>query len=291
MIDLSIVVPTLAKNNHLVSLFRSLRYQNCDSYIELVVCSTGVPSDEILKNLPKLSKNFCVQIVDSPLRSIASARNRGIIAAKGKYILFLDDDCSLPHSNYLSYAMALTKNNENAAWGGSYIINDPILNTSSSFYNYMCHIWLLSFENSGRLSMIIGGCSLFPREFLITNSIFFDETKQAAAEEVLFSQKIAESQLPIHFDAHLNVHHNSSCSHGLLFKKAWLHGREREKNFSTLSQKKWNSYIKFFYKNPLVSLKFLPILAVFLTISRSARLWRRVEIVLDTIRRPFPKHN
>src|SRR4051794_15384637 len=65
----------------------------------IVVDSASTDGTAVL--LERLTKDFEIQVVRVPVPGLALARNAGIAAANGRYVVFLDDD-ALPAAGWLS---------------------------------------------------------------------------------------------------------------------------------------------------------------------------------------------
>lgn len=111
--DLSVIVPVYNGEKTLKDTFLSLIDQeNCDFSWEIVAVDDG-SKDESLKVLatfeePAKEKGITLRILPFENKGVGANRNRGIAAARGDVILFLDaDDLLLP--NALSRLMKIKK--------------------------------------------------------------------------------------------------------------------------------------------------------------------------------------
>jgi len=85
---LSIIIPTLNEEEHLPLLLDSIKKQDFNNY-EIIVADAG-SKDKTLE----IAKNYGCKIVAGGLP--AKGRNRGVKAARGDLLLFLDADVVLP---------------------------------------------------------------------------------------------------------------------------------------------------------------------------------------------------
>ena len=87
----SIIVPVYNVENTLERCVRSLMAQTLRS-IEIILVNDGSPdrSPEICRQLA--SEDGRIRVIDKPNGGISSARNAGLDAARGEYILFCDSD-------------------------------------------------------------------------------------------------------------------------------------------------------------------------------------------------------
>ncbi|MEQ8440288.1 MAG: glycosyltransferase family 2 protein [Ilumatobacter fluminis] len=88
---LSIVVPTYNRRRRLDRVLRSLAGQRTDIPFEVVVVSDG-STDDTDEYLSSASVPLPVRAIRQDNAGPAAARNRGIEAAAGDLIVFLDDD-------------------------------------------------------------------------------------------------------------------------------------------------------------------------------------------------------
>lgn len=274
MITTSIVVPTLTKKNHLSKLFASLQTQTCHFPVEVIVCGTNMNTDNLIKTLPTLPQNFHLHLSNSTEDGIGKARNKGLSLARGQFVLFLDDDCLLPDAHYLQRVTDLLLNKENAGWCGSYIVNDPQNSFASAFYNYMSHIWLMSFKKANTLSIVIGGCAAFSKQWLLNCNAKFRENDTKAAEEYFFVQQLLKHNTPIFYNSDMDVFHHPQCTFYSLLKKSWHHGRSLKEYPPSNRRTRIQAYGIFFKDNPIHSITFFPLLLLFLSVGRIA-YWRQ----------------
>lgn len=89
----SIVIPTIRRAAGALAAARSALAQECDARFEIVLVDND-PAGGALEQLHHFADraNRHVTIVHEPRPGVASARNAGVRAAKGRFIAFLDDD-------------------------------------------------------------------------------------------------------------------------------------------------------------------------------------------------------
>jgi glycosyltransferase involved in cell wall biosynthesis len=107
---LSIIVPTYNRWTGLKRLLLSVEQQEYRDF-ELIIADDGSRYDiaELVKELPL---TYTVRLFTHPDEGyqLARVRNQGAIAARGDWLIFIDDDCWFPGEN------ALTKAAEQAEW-------------------------------------------------------------------------------------------------------------------------------------------------------------------------------
>lgn len=103
----SIVIPCYNQDQYLENTVQAALASDYRP-IEILIVNDG-SKDNSLALAKKLSaQNELVRVIDQKNSGVASARNRGISEAKGKYILPLDGD-DLISSNYISEAVHILK--------------------------------------------------------------------------------------------------------------------------------------------------------------------------------------
>jgi cellulose synthase/poly-beta-1,6-N-acetylglucosamine synthase-like glycosyltransferase len=99
----SIVIPHLNQHSVLVTCLAALAQQNVDvGLIEIIVVDNGsrAPLDDIAAQFPD------VTFLAEPQPGPGIARNRGIAAARGEIMLFIDADCR-PHNHWIATTLAV----------------------------------------------------------------------------------------------------------------------------------------------------------------------------------------
>lgn len=90
-VPFSIIVPVYNTEPYLVRCLDSLLAQSCDLYE--IICIDDGSTDGSLKILQKYAaKHKNIRLITQSNSGVSSARNAGIEAAKGKYVMFVDSD-------------------------------------------------------------------------------------------------------------------------------------------------------------------------------------------------------
>jgi glycosyltransferase involved in cell wall biosynthesis len=120
MFIISVVICTYNRANLLSQCLHSLGEQTLDNLLFEVLVINNNSTDntqEIAESFSNISPNLRV-IIESK-QGLSHARNRGASEAKGKYIAYLDDDCSVP-KDWLETAQSIIAHQAPAAFGGPY---------------------------------------------------------------------------------------------------------------------------------------------------------------------------
>lgn len=108
MIELSIVIPTYnTPECRLRSCLDSIYGQYSDS-IEVIVVDDG-SIEPFASELKKLEDKYKFLLVEQPNRGVSAARNKGISASSGKYIMFVDADDTI-QADCIERGIQLIKN-------------------------------------------------------------------------------------------------------------------------------------------------------------------------------------
>jgi glycosyltransferase involved in cell wall biosynthesis len=121
--DFSVVIATKDRQEYLRRTLESLEGQTKVAPFEVVVVDNG-SSDDTPRVVEAYSQRVAgVRYVAEPQPNRGKARNRGVEVAAGRYVLFCDDDVSLPAGWLAAHAAAQP--------GDDCVVNGPILNVPS----------------------------------------------------------------------------------------------------------------------------------------------------------------
>ncbi|HYL26746.1 MAG TPA: glycosyltransferase [Candidatus Nitrosotalea sp.] len=122
--DFSIVVATKDRARYVARTLESLQLQRDAPAFEVIVVDNG-SSDETKSVVERSAQVFpAVRYIAEPQPNRGKARNRGVAAASGRYIVFCDDDVQLPPGWLAAHAAAHRDDAER-------VVNGPILNVQS----------------------------------------------------------------------------------------------------------------------------------------------------------------
>lgn len=119
------MIATKDRVRYLERALDSLRRQTGAPSFEVVVVDNG-SVDATKDSVGEYARHFpAVRYVAVPQPNRGKARNRGVGAARGRYLLFCDDDVLLPERWIAAHAAAHDR-------GAERVVNGPILNVPSS---------------------------------------------------------------------------------------------------------------------------------------------------------------
>jgi len=111
----SVVIPTCSRPHQLKNCLQSLaKLDYPDHQFEVILVDDGNEIPLAMEDYWFLSN---LTVLRQENRGPATARNKGAFHAKGKYLIFTDDDCALA-PDYLSKLEYRTKDDVNALMGG-----------------------------------------------------------------------------------------------------------------------------------------------------------------------------
>jgi len=192
---LSVIIPTYKRRETLSICLKQLapETQNISPDIfEAVVTDdaySGAPSEALVENYSWLRH------VPGPQKGPAANRNNGAKAARGDWLLFLDDDCVPQHSFLSAYIEAIHKNPGYLIFEGSTLPERPQfrLDEEAPINDQGGYLWSCNFLIKRDLFLEMGGfCELYP---------------SACLEDVDFREQLKDRNLKFLFVPEASVIH------------------------------------------------------------------------------------
>jgi len=119
MVELSIIIPSKDRAKDLYELVKSIAKSDFDEPTELIIVddnSKNPPSEKILKSFNGFFNRIKI-IRNLENKGAAFSRNEGAKLAKGRFLLFIDDD-NILSKNFIKRLYNFIKNNKNVAMVG-----------------------------------------------------------------------------------------------------------------------------------------------------------------------------
>ncbi len=175
----TIVVPVYNVEDYLSRCIQTLEWQEYDN-IEIIFIDDGSTdtSKKIIEQYMEKSKRK-IQLISIPNSGVSVARNKGIQAANGKYICFVDADDMLD-KYYIQYMVTALRKNENCkiVICQKRTISDECIDISDNIekldYTIEKHSTVLGMMLYHTLTVGIW-CSLVETNYLKENNLYFEE--------------------------------------------------------------------------------------------------------------------
>lgn len=176
MKKLSIIIPVYNVEAYVIKCIRSVKENNLpESDYEIIIVDDESPDNSVALIQQTFPNDPSIQIISQKNKGLGGARNTGIKAAQGKYLLFLDsDDVLVPNSLSELLTFAEMKNVEILEFGAQGVdLNHREVYT---FHNTTKGKVLNGVEYYNTVRYMNSACNkLYKREFLTENQLFFLE--------------------------------------------------------------------------------------------------------------------
>jgi glycosyltransferase involved in cell wall biosynthesis len=140
-IFISIVIPTYNRSVYLLKILEKLKknFLNFKNF-EIVICDSYSKdnTDIKIKNFKKNNLFLAIQYLNIPQNIHSLKRNLGVKSAKGKYIIFLDDDC-LPDDTFVKDYYSLFIKNDDIIYCGTVKYPKELLKINFVKYRQSTH--------------------------------------------------------------------------------------------------------------------------------------------------------
>lgn len=150
----SILIPVLNRKNMLLECVNSVLSQSYENY-EIIIVDNG-STDGTRQLADELSKkNRKIKLLHEQERGLSFARNKGILSARGKWILLLDSDNLLSGTEVLFSLERATKAHPNAVGWISHVILNKKTTVFTESFSTNEKITIKKFLSSSHESSII----------------------------------------------------------------------------------------------------------------------------------------
>lgn len=190
---LSIIIPVYNLQDHIEKTLNSI-FSQCDEDVEIIIVDDGSVDDSclIIESIILSYKKSHVNLIKKANGGVSSARNEGIIASRGQYILFFDGDDLfaddaitkiLKKISLYSYDVIFWQYDDIDTKGNVVRKYENYYNEPSRLYsrNELLHHIL----SKKRKQWIWTGSACYKRELIFDNMILFNE-KSSYAEDTQF---------------------------------------------------------------------------------------------------------
>ena len=198
-IKISVIVPVYnVPSELLINCVNSIKNQTIKD-IEIILIDDGTPetSGKVCDELS--SKDKRIKVIHQDNKGLCGARNRGVNAANGKWITFVDGDDWIEKKTYETLYNKVEKYNADIGVFG-YVKNYPTFSVNSNiskFFNEdkiyetkddMKYLLSMTLNYNSNFSTVV--TKFIRREFIINNNIFHDEELKQGAEGIEFNIRL-----------------------------------------------------------------------------------------------------
>jgi GT2 family glycosyltransferase len=204
---------------------RSLRYPD----YEVIVVNDG-SSDACAA----IARSHGTELIQTAHRGLAHARNRGIEAARGEIVAFLDDD-AYPDADWLHYVAALLRADGHAGVGGPNIppADDGLVaECVAAAPGGPIHVLV-----SDREAEHVPGCNMAFRKDLLEEVGGFDERFRVAGDDVDLCWRLQKARRTLGFSAGAVVMHRRRDSVRRYLRQQYGYGKAE-----ALLERKWPTH-------------------------------------------------
>ena len=179
---ISIVVPCFNSGKTLERTIESIKNQTWLEK-EIILVNDGSNDKNTLEVLKDYKNDSLIKVVDQKNKGLSSARNTGVIHARGNYLFFLDSDDWI-NSNALEEFFIFLQNNKSS----SYVFSDSILEgNNKGIRKKVFNLFEQMFINQIPYSIFI------PKKIFIDNG-FYDENMLLGYEDWEFNVRLAANK-------------------------------------------------------------------------------------------------
>jgi glycosyltransferase involved in cell wall biosynthesis len=234
-IFISIVIPTYNRSVYLLKILEKLKknFFNFKNF-EIVICDSYSKdnTDIKIKNFKKNNLFLAIQYLNIPQNIHSLKRNLGVKSAKGKYIIFLDDDC-LPDDTFVKDYYSLFIKNDDIIYCGTVKYPKELLKINFVKYRQSTHFIgnkhfgtdTHNLSPSKIVTMNMG----FKKSIFIKNKIFFNKNfNRYGFEDYELGFRLAQYKFKI-IKANPVIYHYDTRSFLMYLKKIKFLGFESMK--------------------------------------------------------------
>lgn len=176
---LSVVVPAYNTDKYIGRCLQSLCLQTLDpAFYEVIVVNDG-SQDELCKIVIELQKTYSqIKYIVQDNKKTGGARNTGIRASCGKYIIFVDSDDYVQYKNTLEILMHTAVSHDvDVLWGNAYFTAQQNSDNSCTYYRKPVNVSICSGKDAIHEQTFSYAVWQFVinREFINRTNLFFRE--------------------------------------------------------------------------------------------------------------------
>lgn len=212
---ISIIIPVHGSSKTLSRTIESLLAQKLTRIsvqIEILLVSDrcNMVTEELLEQLVR--KYTIIKRFDSKSAGVNAARNTGISNAAGELLVFLDDDCILPDTDWIERLWKhFQEHDDTDALGGGYIVagTDDLFDIC---WNELAAYHILSnLSARNRANALLGGNSAYPKRVFMEHG-YFDTNISYGCAETEFIEKLVRNGGKVYYYDDISVYHITTAS-------------------------------------------------------------------------------
>ena len=241
----SIIIPTRDKTGILKKCIRGLLKKTDYSSIEIIVVDNGSREQKMLRYLKRLRSRENVRIVrDDREFNYSRLNNEAVKYAKGDYLLFLSNDVSIIHKDWLQNMIDVALEAGVGAVGAKLLYANRHVQHAgvvTGIYEVAGHVYrhahdsnngymgLLSLERS--VSAVTGACMLVPKHIFCEVGGFDEKNLAVSFNDVDLSLKIMDAGYDVVYTSDAKLYHLESASRRMDITKAQKAQNYAERRF------------------------------------------------------------
>jgi glycosyltransferase involved in cell wall biosynthesis len=179
-IFISVVIPTFNRSNYLLKILQKLKknFLNFKNF-EIIICDSYSKDNTEIKinNFKKNNLFLPIQYLNIRKNIHSLKRNLGLRFAKGKYVVFLDDDC-FPENTFVKDYYALLIQNKEAIYCGTIKYPNELLKKNFIRYRQSTHFIVNKGVDSSLdylpAKKIVTMNMAFKKDIFIRNKVLFN---------------------------------------------------------------------------------------------------------------------
>jgi GT2 family glycosyltransferase len=214
----SVIIPTLNRGQALLDTLAFLLDQDMDGYEIIVVDQSPPYAEELATQLSAICNHTQINYIQESIRSLPHARNVGLRAARGSYIIFIDDDVEIEKDFVRQHYEFMEHYGVSAVAGRVMQENIPEVGALPIRFSRLARVEV-AYLNSQVIREVdtFRGCNMAMRRDIFTVVGLFDVnyTGKAAREESDLALRLKKRGIPILLNPMASVLHleapNGGC--------------------------------------------------------------------------------
>jgi glycosyltransferase involved in cell wall biosynthesis len=219
MVDISVIIPTIGRKLELLNTLKDLTNQNLpkENWECLIILQSDISVDSLQEIACRHGIRLRVFFLKTPNASLA--RNIGLCEAKGRIVLFLDDDVRIESDAFLQNHITNYSRSSIPGVSGQVVNPDLRIREERHKWSYKKRVgWLFFPPNYNRRCVVLNGVSAnlsVNREYGISvGGMDTNYSKGAHREESDFCLRLTQKYGPMVFDPSASIIHLGTESGG-----------------------------------------------------------------------------